>query len=87
MPSPLTDTQLDEYAIAAIHADHAGTQMDPAIVTTLVDDVRRLRQQQRFLIDQLRRKGAASGETERRLHEFLTGDTGDTGEDDEPVSA
>lgn len=40
-------------------------------VPALVAEVRRLQQQRRYLIDQLRRKDAASGEADRKVREFL----------------
>jgi hypothetical protein len=42
MTSPLTDEQLDSYAELAITADHDGIKVAPAVVTALVDEVRRL---------------------------------------------
>lgn len=71
MSQPLTEQQLDNYAILAITADHTGERIDPAVVTVLVDEVRKLQQQRRFLIGQLARKDAASGEGDRALREFL----------------
>ncbi|MFF2852625.1 hypothetical protein ACFVT5_40990 [Streptomyces sp. NPDC058001] len=70
-PSPLTEQQLDAYAEAAVLADHTDTGMDPAIVTSLVDEVRRLEQQRRFLLRQIAKKDAASGAGDRALREFL----------------
>jgi hypothetical protein len=69
--TPLTEQQLDSYAELAITANHDGLKVDPTIVTTLVDEVRRLQYQRRYLIGQIARQGAASGDADRKLHEFL----------------
>lgn len=71
MSQPLTEQQIDSYAILAITADHTGERIDPAVVTVLVDEVRKLQQQRRFLLGRLARKDAASGEGDRALREFL----------------
>lgn len=69
--SPLTEQQLDEYATLAVIADHEGRQIDAAVVTALVDEVRRLQQQRQFLLRQLAKKDAASGAGDRAVAEFL----------------
>lgn len=71
MTDQITDQQLDDYAVLAITADHAGERIDPAIVTVLVDEVRKLQQQRRFLLAQLAKKDARSGDGDRALAEFL----------------
>ncbi|MFL4904867.1 hypothetical protein ACJ6WF_17170 [Streptomyces sp. MMS24-I2-30] len=68
---PITEQQLDQYAELAILADHGGDKIPPAIVTALVDRVRHLEQQRRYLIGQLGEKDAASGAGDRALQEFL----------------
>lgn len=73
MTSPLTEQQIDNYAVLAITADHAGERIDPAIVTILVDEVRRLQHQRRYLITQLAKKDAASGAGNEALTAFLGG--------------
>lgn len=77
MSQPLTEQQIDDYAILAITADHTGERIDPAVVTVLVDEVRKLQQQRRFLLAQLAKKDARSGDGDRALREFLSGDTAD----------
>ncbi len=67
----ITEQQLDQYAELAITADHNGVKVDPAVVTTLVDEVRRLQFQRRFLLAQLAKKDARSGAGDRALREFL----------------
>lgn len=73
-PAPLTEQQIDAYAVLAITADHAGRQIDPAVVTALVDEVRRLQHQRRYLIGQLAKKDAASGAGDKALAAFLGGE-------------
>jgi hypothetical protein len=68
---PLTEQQLDSYAELAITADHDGIKVDPAVVTILVDEVRRLQFQRRFLIGQLAKRDAVSGRGDEALREFL----------------
>lgn len=70
----LTEEQLDRYAELAITAEHDGIKVDPAAVTVLVDEVRRLQFQCRYLLKQIAKKDAASGEADRKLREFLAGD-------------
>jgi hypothetical protein len=69
----LTEEQLDRYAELAITAEHDGIKVDPATVTVLVDEVRRLQFQCRFLLKQIAGKDAASGEADRKVREFLGG--------------
>ncbi|AVH59944.1 MULTISPECIES: hypothetical protein [Streptomyces] len=76
--TPLTEQQLDSYAELAITAEHDGIQVDPAVVTRLVDEVRRLQFQCRYLIGQLAKRDAASGRGDRAVREFLTADPGPT---------
>lgn len=76
MSQPLTEQQIDNYAILAITADHTGERIDPAVVTVLVDEVRKLQQQRRFLLGRLARKDARSGDGDRALREFLGGEPG-----------
>lgn len=71
MTTPLTEQQLDTYAQLAILTDHDGLKLDPQIVTALVDEVRRLQQQQRFLLGQIARKDTASGAGDRAVAGFL----------------
>jgi hypothetical protein len=70
----ITEQQLDQYAELAITADHNGVKVDPAVVTALVDEVRRLQFQRRYLVGQLAKRDAASGEADRKVREFLGGD-------------
>jgi hypothetical protein len=70
---PLTDQQLDSYAELAITADHDGVKVDPAVVTILVDEVRRLQFQRRYLIAQLAKRDTKSGAADRAVAEFLSG--------------
>lgn len=72
--SPLTEQQLDEYAVQAITADHEGKQIDPAVVTVLVDEVRRTQRQRRLLLASMARKDARSGDADRAVAEFLSGE-------------
>jgi hypothetical protein len=81
---PLSEDQIDEYAVLAITADHEGSKVDPAVVTALVDEVRRLRQQRRYLFGALVRKDARSGQGDRALREFLAGDAGERAGDSAP---
>ncbi|MFJ9420750.1 hypothetical protein [Streptomyces sp. NPDC101249] len=74
MPQPLTDQQIDTYAQLAIVADHGGAPVEPAIVTALVDEVRRLQQQKRFLFRQLAKRDAASGRADEAVRQFLAGE-------------
>lgn len=67
----LTEQQLDQYAELAITADHDGIKVDPAVVTALVDEVRRMRFQRQFLIGQLAKRDAESGRGDEALREFL----------------
>lgn len=69
--TPLTEQQLDEYAVLAVTAAHEGSKIDPAVVTALVDEVRRGQQQRRVLLASMARKDARSGEGDRALREFL----------------
>jgi hypothetical protein len=69
----LTEEQLDRYAELAITAEHDGIKVDPAIVTALVDEVRRLRFQRQFLLKQIARRDAESGHGDKALREFLAG--------------
>ncbi|MGW2739082.1 hypothetical protein ACWC4D_33395 [Streptomyces sp. NPDC001288] len=78
MTQPISEQQLDDYAEAAILADHNHQQIDPAVVTVLVDEIRRLEQQRRFLLRQIARKDARSGDGDRALREFLAGDGSDS---------
>jgi hypothetical protein len=73
MSQAITDQQLDTYAELAITAEHDNVKVAPAIVGALVDEVRRLRFQNRFLLRQLAKKDARSGDGDRRLREFLAG--------------
>jgi hypothetical protein len=68
---PLTEQQLDSYAELAITADHDGLKVDPAVVTVLVDEVRRLRFQRQYLLRQIAKRDAESGRGEEALREFL----------------
>jgi hypothetical protein len=68
---PISDEQLDKYAELAITADHDGIKVDPAVVTALVDEVRRRQFQVRHLLRQIAKKDAQSGEADRKLREFL----------------
>ncbi|MDX3839855.1 hypothetical protein [Streptomyces europaeiscabiei] len=74
MTSPLTEQQLDAYAVLAITADHDGSRIPPGIVTELVDEVRRLQHQRSYLIGQLAKKDASSGAGDKALAAFLGGD-------------
>lgn len=81
----LTEEQL------AITAEHDGIKVDPAAVTVLVDEVRRLQFQCRFLLKQLARKDAASGRGDKALEAFLAGEptsslpeAGNAGTEDRP---
>lgn len=78
MTTPPTEQQIDDYAILAITAEHAGERIDPAVVTALVDELRKLQQQRRFLLAQLAKKDAASGRGDQAVRAFLAG--GPTGE-------
>ncbi|MFJ2961216.1 hypothetical protein ACIPIC_02765 [Streptomyces collinus] len=70
----LTEEQLDRYAELAITAEHDGLKVDPTVVTVLVDEVRRLQFQRRFLLKQIAKRDAASGDADRKVREFLAGD-------------
>jgi hypothetical protein len=74
MTDHLTEQQLDSYAELAITADHDGIKVDPAVVTVLVDEVRRLQHQRRYLIGQIAKKDAASGRGDEALRAFLAGE-------------
>ena len=74
----LTEQQIDAYAVQAITADHEGQQIDPTVVTALVDEVRRIQHQRRYLISQLAKKDAASGAGDKALAVFLGGQTDET---------
>jgi hypothetical protein len=69
---PLTEQQLDRYAELAITADHDGIRVDPAVVTVLVDEVRRLQFQRLYLLSQLAKRDAESGRGDDAMREFLT---------------
>lgn len=71
---PLTDQQLNEYAVLAETAAHLGETVNPRTVIELVAEVRRRQQQVRLLLAQIARQGAVSGDADRRLGEFLAGD-------------
>ncbi|MER5715761.1 hypothetical protein [Streptomyces sp. NPDC002132] len=49
-----------------------------ADIDVLLAEVRRLKHQRKYLITQLAKKDAESGDGERALREFLTGDPGET---------
>lgn len=70
----MNDQQLDEYAVLAITADHNGDKIDPAIVTALVDEVRKLNHQRNWLLKQSAKKDARTGEGDGVLREFLAAD-------------
>jgi hypothetical protein len=76
----LTDQQLDEYAVLADTAAHIGEDVNPRVVTELVDEVRRLQRQRSFLLGQIAKKDAASGEADKALRELLAADTPDATE-------
>ncbi|MFI2761360.1 hypothetical protein ACH5A3_21200 [Streptomyces echinatus] len=72
MPAqPMSEEQLDRYAELAITADHDGVKVDPTVVTALVDEVRRRQFQVRYLLQQIAKRDAASGEADRKVREFL----------------
>lgn len=82
MTSPLTDQQLDEIAGRAAHlheyvaVDVEGAQPDFDKLTgedvpAMLAEVRRLRKQRKFLIDQIAKKDAASGAGDKALRRFL----------------
>jgi hypothetical protein len=71
MAQPLTEQQLDNYAELAITADHDGIKVDPAIVTVLVDEVRRLQHQRNYLLRQLAKRDAETGRADEAMREFL----------------
>jgi len=75
-PKPLTEQQLDTYAELAITAEHDGIKVDPKVVGVLVDEVRRLIFQRSFLLGQIAKRDAKSGDADRAVAEFLAG--GDT---------
>ncbi|MFI1485706.1 hypothetical protein [Streptomyces sp. NPDC020747] len=70
---PFTDQHLNEYAVLAETAAHIGDKINPRVVTELVDQIRRLQGQRRYLIDQIAKKDAASGAADRKAQEFLAG--------------
>ena len=72
--TPLTEQQLDQYAELAITAEHDGIKVNPSVVTVLVDEVRRIQYQRRFLLGQIAKKDAESGAGDRALAEFLAAD-------------
>jgi hypothetical protein len=71
MPQPIPEEQLDQYAELAILADHDGIKVDPAVVTVLVDEVRRLQCQSRFLLRAIARRDAETGRGDDAVREFL----------------
>ena len=71
--TPITEQQLDNYAALAILADHDGVKLDPQIVTVLVDEIRRLQQQRRYLMRAIARKDAETGRGDAALRGFLAG--------------
>ncbi|MEV8033944.1 hypothetical protein [Streptomyces sp. NPDC086182] len=75
MTDRLTDQQLDNYAELAITAEHDGLKVDPKVVGVLVDEVRRLIFQRSFLMGQIAKKDAKSGDADRAVAEFLAGGT------------
>ncbi|MET9813198.1 hypothetical protein [Streptomyces sp. NPDC006355] len=81
--TPLTEEQLDRYAELAITAEHDGIKVDPAVVTVLVDEVRRLQTQRRFLMRALAKRDAASGNADRAVREFLAPGPAEDPDDDE----
>lgn len=79
--SPISEQQLDQYAELAITAEHDGIKVNPAVVTALVDEVRRLQYQRRYLLGQIAKKDAASGAGDRALRKFLAGEEQRTAEE------
>lgn len=80
MTTPPTGQQLDEIETRAAHLheyacqdDGEGDTLAGTDVPLLLDEVRRLQDQRRYLIDQLARKDARSGEADEKLREFLSG--------------
>ncbi|MEV5942712.1 hypothetical protein [Streptomyces sp. NPDC051994] len=69
---PLTEQQLDSFAELAITAEHDGIRVDPAVVTVLVDEVRRLQFQRQYLLGQLAKRDAESGRGDDAMRKFLT---------------
>ncbi|WP_181785389.1 hypothetical protein [Streptomyces phytophilus] len=63
-------------------ADHRTWQFDLGKLRKALAEVERLRAQRRFLVEQVRRKDAASGEGNRALAEFLAGYDDDTAASD-----
>jgi hypothetical protein len=74
MTIPLTNEQLNEYAVLAETAAHIGENVSPRVVTELVAEVRRIQGQRRYLIDQIAKKDAASGRGDEALRAFLAGE-------------
>lgn len=79
--TPLTGQQLDEIEARAAHLHEYGDPTDTRAagwkmlagedVPALIADLRRARGQRRFLLDQIARKDARSGDGDRVLREFL----------------
>lgn len=83
---PITEEQLDKYAELAILAEHDGLKVDPKTVTALVDEVRRLQAQRRFLMRALAKRDAASGNADAAVREFLDPVPDEGPGDEDPVA-
>ncbi|MFJ9740864.1 hypothetical protein [Streptomyces sp. NPDC101166] len=59
---------------AQVQADAEFIAHAPEDVRTLLAEVRRLQQQRRYLINQLAKRDARSGEADRKVREFLAAD-------------
>ncbi|WP_328545383.1 hypothetical protein [Streptomyces europaeiscabiei] len=63
---------------AQVQADAEFIAHAPADVAALLAQIHRLRAQRKYLITQLAKRDAASGEADRKVQEFLAGPTEDT---------
>lgn len=70
-PTPLTQQQIDEYAVLAAAAGHIGGKVDPKAVLALAAEVARLKGQRKYLVAQLAKRDAESGRGDVALREFL----------------
>lgn len=70
----LSRQQIDDIEAVINAASHLGADIDPETARVLVDEVRRLQQQRKYLLAQLAKRDAESGSGDAALREFLAGE-------------
>lgn len=77
MTTPLTDQQLDEYEALIQRTTPLGAATAaPGMATALLAEIRRLKGQRKYLIAQLAKRDAETGDADRKVLEFLGGAPG-----------